>query len=127
MKFVKGTLALNKEIFVIHIAYLEFKISIYPVWKALITLLLAKKVSIPKRYTNFLDVFFKKSPAMLSNCLDINKHIINLKPKIQLSYWSIYNLAPIELKIFKTCIKANLANGFIWLSKFPIRASIIFI
>lgn len=65
------------------------------------------------KYTNFLDVFFKKSVAVFSKYLDMNKHIINLKPDKQLFYRSIYSLDLVKLKIFKTYIKANLVNKFI--------------
>lgn len=77
------------------------------------TLLLAKKISIPQKYTDFLDVFFKKFAIILPNYLDINKHVINLELRKQLLYKPIYCLDLIELKTFKTYIKTNLANGFI--------------
>ena len=38
----------------------------------------------------------------------------------------IYNLGPIELEIWKTYIKTNLANGFIRPFKFLARAPILF-
>lgn len=43
-------------------------------------LLVAEKIDDPKKYADFLDVFFKKSAAMLFNYLDINKYVINVKP-----------------------------------------------
>lgn len=39
----------------------------------------------------------------------------------------MYSLQPVELKILKTYIKANLANDFIILSKSPTNTPIIFI
>lgn len=77
-KFVAVTLALKKEAFVIYVAYLGPKILIYLACEAQIALLLAEKISIAKEYTNFLEVFSKKSIVILLNCLDINKHAINL-------------------------------------------------
>lgn len=50
-----------------HIAYLESKISVYLAYKAQITLLLTKEISILKKYTDFLDIFSKKSAAMFLN------------------------------------------------------------
>lgn len=50
---------------------------------------------------------------MLLNCLNINKHTINLEPGKQPLYKLIYSLSLAELKIFKIYIKANLANSFI--------------
>ena len=119
-------LVLDKEAFVVHMAYLGSKMSIHPACEAQIALLLAKKVSVPKEYADFLDVFSKKSMAVLLNCLYINKHTINLKLGKQLPYGPIYNLGPVELETLKTYIKANLANGFIQPSKSPARAPIFF-
>ena len=42
-------------------------------------LLLIKKVSVPKEYTDFSDVFFKELAVVLLECSDINEHAINLK------------------------------------------------
>lgn len=61
----------------------------------------------------FETFFQKKSAMVLLKCLDIIKNAINLKPDKQFSYRLIYNLDPIKLKTLKTCIKSNLANGFI--------------
>ena len=43
----------------------------------------------------------------------INKHTIELEEGKQLFFGPIYSLEPIELKILKTYIETNLANGFI--------------
>ena len=43
------------------------------------------------------------------------------------SYKPIYSLRPVELKIFKTYIETNLVNGFIWTSKLPTGAPILFV
>lgn len=58
---------------------------------------------------------------------DINEHPINLESGKQLFYSLIYSLAPVELEIFKTYIKTNLANSFICPFKFFISISIFFI
>lgn len=108
-------------------AYLESKMSFYLTWEAVMALLLAKKINIPKRYTNFSDILSKNFAAVLSNCLNINKYVINLEPDRQLPYRPIYSLSLIKLETLKTYIKANLANRFIWPSNFPTRASIFFI
>ena len=62
------------------VVYQAAKMLINPAWKAQITLLMAEKVSVPKEYTDFLDVFFKKSAKMLFKRSNINKHAINLEP-----------------------------------------------
>ena len=126
-KFAAAASALNKETFLVHMAYLGAKMLIYPAWKAQIALLLAKKVSVPKEYADFSDIFSKKYMAVLFNCSNINKYAINLKLGKQPPLRPIYSLGPVELKIFKTYIEANLANRFIRLFKFFVRASIFFV
>ena len=64
-------------------------------------LLLVEKVSIPKKYADFLDIFFKKSATILPKRSDINEHAIDLKPKKQPSYKPIYSLGTVELKTIK--------------------------
>lgn len=59
--------------------------------------------------------------------MDINKHAIKLIKDKQLFYRSIYSLSLVKLKTFKTYIKTNLANRFIWSFKFTTNASIFFI
>ena len=56
----------------------------------------------------------------------MNEHAIELKKGKQLFFGPIYSLGPIELKTLKTYIKTNLANGFIYPSKFLTRALIPF-
>ena len=57
--FMAAALALGKKAFVVYVAYLEAKISIYSAWKAQMALLLAKKVSVPKEHPDFLNIFSK--------------------------------------------------------------------
>lgn len=90
-------------------------------------LLLAKKIGIPKKYTDFSDIFSKKSAAVFPDHLDINKHTINLEPGKQLLYKQIYSLGLVELETLKTYIEANLANRFIQPSKSSTRAPIFFV
>ena len=45
----------------------------------------------------------------------------------QLLYGPIYNLGPVKLKILKTYIETNLANGFIRASKTLVGALILFV
>ena len=63
----------------------------------------------------------------VSDYLDINKLRIDLKASKQLPYRSIYSLGLVELEIFKTYIKSNLANKFIQPSKSPAEAPIFFV
>ena len=96
--------------------------------KVQITALIAYKVpiTIPAEYSDFEDVFSKKSVTILPEYIEINMHVSDLQKSKQLSYGPIYSLKPVELKILKTYIKTNLANGFIYLFKSSISAPILF-
>ena len=67
-----------------------------------------------------------KNAIELLEYIGINDHAIELKKRKQLPIRAIYSLRQMELKILKTYIKANLANGFIRLSKSSARVSILF-
>ena len=56
----------------------------------------------------------------------INEYAIKLEKRKQPVFGPIYSLSPIELEILKTYIETNLANGFIRLSKSPVRVPIFF-
>lgn len=58
-KFAIAALMPDREIFVIYMAYLVAKMSIYLAQELLIALLLAKEIYILKKYADFLDVFSK--------------------------------------------------------------------
>lgn len=47
--------------------------------KAQIILLLVKKVIILTKYSDFINVFSKKSPVKFPKHIVINKHLINLE------------------------------------------------
>lgn len=81
----------------IHIAYLGAKILIYLAWEAEMALLLAKKVNVLKKYSDFSDVFSNKSAVILSDSLIMNKHAIDLESDKQPSYSAIYSLGLVKL------------------------------
>lgn len=112
-KLTTAVLIIEKKVFLIKIAYLESKTLIYLVYKAQIALRLAKKITIFKKYSDFSDIFFKKSVAILPDYLNINKYQIDPELNKQLFYRLIYSLNQVELEAFKTFIEANLANEFI--------------
>lgn len=62
-------------------SYLKAKISIHPAEKIQIILLLAKKVIVLKIYSDFTDIFLKKSVAELFKYNNINQYIRKLKIK----------------------------------------------
>ena len=59
--------------------------------------------------------------------MNINEQTIKLQSNKQLVYKPIYSLSPVELEIFKTYIKTNLTNDFIWPSKSPAGIFIFFV
>ena len=67
----------------------------------------------------------ENATKLLEN-LGINKYAIKLEEDKQLLFRFIYSLRLVELEILKTYIKTNLVNNFIWLSKSPTGALILF-
>lgn len=80
---------------------------------------------VPSKYTDFADVFSLKLVVELPKH-EINNHAIKLVNDCQLSYGPIYCLGLMNLEMFKTYIKNNLANCFIRSSKSPFGAPIFF-
>ena len=95
--------------------------------KAKMALLVDKKVKIANKYSDFLDVFFKKKVLILSKAINLNNYIIKLQENQQLFYRPIYSLGLVKFKILKIYIKTNLANGFILPLKLLANAYIFFI
>ena len=128
-EFAKAALDENIEVFVVHVSSLSLgsKMTIHPAWKAKIALLLAKKVTVPAKYSDFADVFSKESAEVLPERTGINEHAIELEDGKQPPYGPIYSLGPVELETLKTYIKTNLANGFIRPLKSPADAPILFV
>ena len=90
-------------------------------------MLLAEKVTVPTKYSDFADVFLEKSANVLLKQTGANEHVIKLEKGKQPPYRPIYSLEPVELNTFKTYIETNLANGFIRASKSPAGALILFV
>ena len=110
-----------------HVSFLGSKVTIYPARKAQLALILAEKDTVPTKYSDFTDVFSEKSPNVLPERTGANDHATELKEGKQSPYGPIYSLGPVELETQKTYIKTNVANGFIWVSKSPPGASILFV
>ena len=64
-------------------------------------------------YSNYSNVFLAKNATELLENTGINEYATKLKKSKQPSFRPFYSLGLIELKILKTYIKTNLANGFI--------------
>ena len=111
----------------LYVDFLKSRITIYLSRKAHLALLLAKKVTVPKKYSDFANVFSEKSANVFSEQTRVNEYIIELEDGKQLPYGLIYSLSPVKLKTLKTYIKTNLANSFIPASKSPVDNPILFV
>ena len=83
-------------------------------------------IEVPAEYSDNNKEFLKKNAVELPENTRINEYAIELEKGKQLPFGPIYSLGPIDLKILKTYIKTNLANGFIRLSKSPAGAPTFF-
>ena len=128
-EFAKAALDENIEALVVVVSSLSLrsKMTIHPARKAQIALLLAKKVTVPAKYSDFANVFSKESEEVWPKRTEINKHAIKLEDGKQPLYEPIYSLCPVELETLKTYIKTNLANDFIWPLNSPIGTPILFV
>ena len=111
----------------VYVSSLGLRITIHLAKKIQMALLLAKKVTVLAKYSDFADVFSKKSANVLLKQTKANKHAIKLEKSKQLFYGPIYSLGLVKLEIFKIYIETNLANGFIWASKSPANIPILFV
>ena len=127
--FAKTALDEKIEAFVVHVSFLSLrsKMTIHPAREAQIALLLAKKITVSAKYSDFAIVFSEKLAKVVRERTKINKHAIKLKDGKQPPYGPIYSLGPVELETLKTYIETNLANGFIRPSKSPAGAPILFV
>ena len=81
---------------------------------------------VPVEYSDDSDVFLAEHATELPENTGMNEHAIELEEDKQPSFGPIYSLGSVELETLKTYIRTNLANGFIWSSKFPAGAPILF-
>lgn len=126
-EFAKATLDQNSKIFVVYVTFLSLSSnSIYLNKKAQKTFLIAKKVKIPKKYSDFANVFLEEKTMVLSDQTKLNEHAIKIENSKQPAYRPIYSLEPVKLETLKMYIKTLLKTGFIWLFKSPASAFISF-
>ena len=114
----------NSETFVVHVASLD--LGIHPDREAQIASLLTEEVKIPDEYSDFTDVFSEEKASVLLERTEFNEHAIDLEDGKQPLYRPIYSLGPVELETLKTYIETYLKTGFIWPSKSPAGALILF-
>ena len=118
----------NVEAFVVYVTSFSLNsMLIDPAQEAQIALLVAEKVKILTKYSDFSDVFLKAKALILPEITKLNQHIIKVQEGQQPFYRPIYSLSLVELKTLKTYIKTNLVNSFIWPSKSPASALILFV
>ena len=79
------------------------------------------------KYSDFAYVFLKKSANVFPKWTRVNKHAIKLEQSKKPPYGPIYSLKLVKLKIFKTYIEINLANGFISALTLPANAPMLFV
>ena len=77
--FAKAALDKNIEVFIVHMALPTSKMIIHPARKAQIAFLIAKKVTIPAKYSDFAGIFLKESAGVLAKRTGINKQAIELE------------------------------------------------
>ena len=53
--------------------------AIYPAREAQITLLFTRKIKIPTKYSDFLDVFLEEKASILLEITEVNQHAIKLQ------------------------------------------------
>ena len=83
-------------------------------------------VQLPKKYTEFSDVFDKVKANRLPEHRPYDCPI-DLQPGKDPPWGPIYNLSPTELEVLQEYIDENLANGFIQHSRSPAGAPIFFV
>ena len=110
--------------FVVYVASLN--LGIYIDREAQIAFLLIKEIKILEEYSDFTNVFSEEKAFVLLERIELNKHTINLDNCKQPPYRPIYSLSLLELETLKTYIETHLKTGFIWSSKFPTGALILF-
>ena len=62
-----------------HVSSLGSMMTIHPVRKAKLALLLAKKVTVPTKYSDFANVFLEKSANVFPEWTGANEHAIELE------------------------------------------------
>ena len=130
-EFAKAALDEESETFVVHVAALEAllaRMAIHPLQEAQILALIQDKAptKVSSEYADYADVFSFDLAMELPENTGINKHAIELQDGKQPPYGPIYSLGPVELETLKTYIETHLKTGFIWPSKSPVRAFILF-
>ena len=119
----------DSKTFIVHIAIWEREeMPVYSEKQAQVGALLFNKAptEVPAKYSNYSNVFSAENTTKLLENTEMNEYTIKLEEGKQLLFGLIYSLGPVELETLKTYIKTNLVNGFIYPSKSPAGATILF-
>ena len=128
-RFIKAVLDLKKESFIVYITrFFITLIEVHSDRKIQIAAFNTNKafVIVLAEYSDFKDVFSKKSFTVLPAYTEINTYVINLEEDRLPPYGPIYSLKLMKLETLKIYIKTNLANSFIRLSKSSVDVPILF-
>ena len=134
-EFFIAVLDVDSETFVVHVAIWEReKMPVHAKRQAQIQdgaqvgalLFDEAPTKIPVEYSDYSNVFSVENAVEFPENIGMNKHAIKLEEGKQLLFRPIYSLGLVELETLKIYIETNLANGFIWPSKFPAGAPIFF-
>ena len=78
-EFTKTALDENVKAFVVHVISFSFNLMpIYLIKKNQIVLLVIKKMQIPSKYSDFLDIFLEENTLILLKAINLNQHVIKL-------------------------------------------------
>ena len=81
---------------------------------------------VPPKYVDYADILSFNLAMQLPENTSINKHVIKLQDGKQPLYRPINSLKPVKLETLKTYIETHLKTGFVWPSKSPAGAPILF-
>ena len=85
------------------------------------------KKGLPKKYSEFTDMFNENTDSELPPHQSELNHFIELKSGSTAPFSPLYNLSEYKLSVLKEYINKNLKSGFITRSKSPASALILFI
>ena len=128
-KFVIAALNIDSKTFVVHVAIREReKMPVHSEKQVQVGALLFDEAptEILAEYFAYSNVFSAENAVELPENTGMNEHIIELEDDKQPPFSPMYSLGSVELETLKTYIETNLANGFIWSSKSPAGALILF-
>ena len=98
-----------------------------PSLKGLIALLIAKEVKIPTKYSDFFKYFLGRKNFDLTEGNQDKSIRYQAVERSSTTLWAYLLPKPGRARNVETYIETNLANGFIWPSKSPVDALILFV